>query len=66
MELTTDAKFKGKMTCAFKNDMRNLAHFHQSMFGNLKIGTFMGSFYPKYKIYGLKIYRGVLCQGKEE
>ena len=66
MELTTDAKFKGKMTCAFKNDMRNLAHFHQSMFGNLKIGTFMGSFYPKYKIYGLKIYRGVLCQGNEE
>ena len=66
MELTTDAKFKGKMTCAFKNDMRNLAHFHQSMFGNLKMGTFMGSFYPKYKIYGLKIYRGVLCQGNEE
>ena len=47
MELNIAAKFEEKMTCAFKNDMRNLAHFHQSMFGSLKIGTLMGSFYPK-------------------
>ena len=26
---------------------------------NLKIGTLMGSFYPKKKMYELKIYRGV-------
>ena len=37
MELNIDAKFEGKRTCAFKNDMRNLAHFHQSMFGSLKL-----------------------------
>ena len=24
-----DAKFKGKLTCAFKNEMRNLANFHR-------------------------------------
>ena len=47
MELNIDAKFKGKMTCAFKNDMKNLAHFPQSSFESLKIRTFMGSFYPK-------------------
>ena len=47
MELNIDAKFEAKMTCAFKNDMRNLAHFHQSMFESLKIGTLMGPFYPK-------------------
>ena len=47
MELNIDAKFEEKMTCAFKNDMSNLAHFQQSMFGSLKIGTLMGSFYPK-------------------
>ena len=29
MELRIDAKFKGKLTCAFKNDMRNLANFHR-------------------------------------
>ena len=66
MELNIDAKFEGKMTCAFKNDMRNLANFHQSMFGSLKIGTLMGSFYPNQKMYELKIYRGVLCHDNEE
>ena len=67
MALNNDAKFKGKMTCAFKNDMRNLTNFHQSMFGSLKIGTLMGSFYPKQKMYELKIQRGVfLCHDNEE
>ena len=27
--LKIDAKFEGKLTCAFKNDMRNLANFHR-------------------------------------
>ena len=60
MALNIDAKFGEKMTCAFKNDMRKLANFHQSMFGSLKIGTLMGSFYPKQKMYELKIYREVV------
>ena len=58
---STDATYEGKLTCPFKNDMRNLANFHQSMFGSLKIGSLMGSFYPKWKMYELKIYRGVFC-----
>ena len=29
MALKIDAKFEGKLTCAFKNDMRNLANFHK-------------------------------------
>ena len=58
MALNIDAKFEGKMACAFKNDIRNLANFHQSMFGSLKIGTLMGSFYSKLKMHELKIYRG--------
>ena len=28
MALKIDAKFEGKLTCAFKNDMRNLVNFH--------------------------------------
>ena len=28
MALKIDAKFEGKLTCAFKNGMRNLANFH--------------------------------------
>ena len=59
MALNIDATFEGKLTCAFKNDMRNLANFHQSMFESLKTETLMGSFYAKQKIYELKIYRGV-------
>ena len=57
MALNIDAKFEQKMTCAFKNDIRNLANFHQSMFGSLKIVTLIGPFYPKWKMYELKIYR---------
>ena len=30
MELNIDAEFEGKLTCAFENDMRNLANFPQS------------------------------------
>ena len=45
--LNTDAKFEAKITCAFKNDMRNLVNIHLTTFENLKIGTFMGTFYPK-------------------
>ena len=29
MALKIDAKCKGKMTCAFKNDMKNLANMHK-------------------------------------
>ena len=65
MALNIDAKFEGKLTCAFKNDMRNLANFHQSTFESLKIGTFIGSFYPKQKMYELKIYRRVVCHDNE-
>ena len=54
-------KIEGKLTCAFKNDMRNLANFHQSMSKSLKIGTFIGSFYPKQKMSELNVYRGVMC-----
>ena len=39
MALNIDVKFEGKLTCVFKNDIRNLATFHQSSFKSLKIGT---------------------------
>ena len=29
MTMKIDAKFKGKVTCAFKNDMRKLANMHR-------------------------------------
>ena len=66
MALKIDAKFEGKLTCAFKNDMRNLANFHQSMFESLKLGTFIGLLYPKQKMHELKIYRGVKYHDNKE
>ena len=66
MALNIDAKFEGKLTCAFKNDMRNLAYFHQSTFESLKRWTFIGSFYPEEEIYELKIYRGFMCHDNEK
>ena len=47
MVLNINTKFERKMTCIFKNDMRNFENFHQSTFESLKIGTFIGSFYTK-------------------
>ena len=29
MTLKSNANFAGKLTCAFQNDMRNLANFHK-------------------------------------
>ena len=37
MALNIDAKFEGKLTYAFKDDMKNLANFNQSTFESLKI-----------------------------
>ena len=33
---------------------------------SVKIGTLMGFFYPKQKMYELKICRGVTCHDNEE
>ena len=49
MALNINTKYEEKLTGAFKNDSRNLANIHQSKFESPKIGTLMGSFYPKYK-----------------
>ena len=54
MALNIYAKFEGKLTCAFKNDMRNFANFHQSTFEGLKIWTFIGSLIQNRKCMSLK------------
>ena len=33
---------------------------------SIKVGTMMGSFYPQYKMYELKIYQRIMCHGNEE
>ena len=63
--MKSHAKFEQKLTCGLANDMRNLANFNRNTW-NVKIGTFMGSFYLKWKMHELKIYREVLCNDTEE
>ena len=66
MALKIDTKFEGKLTCTSKNDMSNFANFHQSTFESLKSWTFIVSFYPKKKMYELKIYRRFMYHDNEE
>ena len=67
MTLESYTKFDEKPTCGLENNMRNLANFYQSTSElGLEIGTFMGYFYPKQKMYELKIHRGVMCYDNEE
>ena len=61
MALKFNANFEWNLTCAFKNDMMNLASFHQSTFESVKIGTLMGSYCLKVKMYEVKTYREVMC-----
>ena len=49
MALDIDAKFQRKLTCAFRNAMRNLANFHQST-RNSENSDFHGIPLPKVKI----------------
>ena len=52
--LSINSKLEGKLTCVFK--------FQRV----LQIGTLKGFFYPKWKMYELKIYQGVICDNNEK
>ena len=57
MALNIDATFEEKLTCAFKNDMRNLANFHQSTSESLKMGLWWDPFIQGRKCMSLKFTR---------
>ena len=63
--LKNDAKFEKELTCGLKNDMRNLANFDSTL-ESLKICSLMGSFWPKYIMFRLKRYRGVMHHYTED
>ena len=65
MTLKSDAKFKEKLTCGFKYDMRNLVNFHPTT-QKSKNFTPMGYFCPKYMRFELKKYRGVIFHDTEQ
>ena len=53
MTLKSDAKFKEKLTCGFKYDMRNLVNFHPTTQKSENF-TSMGYFCPKSMRFELK------------
>ena len=61
----SNAKFKEKLICGFKYDMRNLVN---SQLTTQKFENFfsMGSFCPKYARFDLQKYRGVIFQDTEQ
>ena len=61
----SNEKFEEKLTCSFKHDMRNLVNFH-SITQKPKNFTSMDSFYPKYIMFELKKYRGVIFHDTEQ
>ena len=62
MTLKSHAKFEEKLTWGLENGLDIFTRALES----LKIGTLMGSFYPKWKMYELQIYRGdTFCDNKE-
>ena len=65
MTLKSDAKFKEKLTCSFKHDIRNLVNFHPTTQKSENF-TSMGYFCPKYMRFELKKYRGVIFHDTEQ
>ena len=65
MTMKSYAKFEKKLTCGLKNDMRNLAIFTRAL-ESVKMGSLMGSFCTKQKMYELKIYKGVMSRDNKE
>ena len=65
MILKSDAKFLKKLTCGFKHDMRNLVNFYPTT-QKPKNFTLMGYFCPKYMMFELKKYRGVIFRDTEQ
>ena len=65
MTLKSDAKFKEKVTCGFKYDMRNLVNFHPTT-QKSKIFFSMSYFYRKYTRFELQKLRGVIFHDTEQ
>ena len=66
MTLKGDAKFKGKLTCGLKNDLRNLLKIFVRAVGSPEIGTLIGFFCPKHKKIQMKKYKRVMSHDTEE
>ena len=65
MRLNGDAKFREKLTCGFKYDIRHLVRFYPTTQKSENF-TWMGSFCPKNITFELKKWRGVISHDTEQ
>ena len=65
MTIKNDEKFEEHLTCRFNIDIRNLMIFDSTAWKVSKVYTLMGCFWPKYIIFELKKYRGVMFDSTE-
>ena len=65
MTLNSDVKFKEKLICGFKCDMKDLVNFHPTT-QKTKIFTSMGYLCVKNIRFELKKYRGVIFYSTEQ
>ena len=65
MTLQSDTKFKEKMNCSFKYDMRNFVNFHSTTqkFQNF---TSICYFCPKDIMFQLENFSGIMCHNTEQ
>ena len=70
MEVKNDGKFGEGLTCCFKIVMRNLANFDPSTLKSQKLTLYwallIGLFCPRYIMFELKMYRGVMLDSIED
>ena len=65
MTRKNDARFKEKLTCGFKYDMRNFVNFHPTSQRSENF-TSIGSFCPKCIRFELQNYRRVIFHDTEQ
>ena len=66
MALNTDITFEGKLTCAFKNDMKNYRKCSPEHIWKSKFEVWWDPFIQSKNCSSFKFTRGVLCHGNEE
>ena len=66
MTLKNYAKFEEELTCRFKITIRNLTNFYSKTQKSRKTCTLMAYLSPKYIMFELKKYRGMIFNDTEE
>ena len=65
MTMKNDTKIDEELTCRFKIDLKNFTNFEPSA-GKSKKFVLIGSLWPKYILFELQKYRGVIFHDTEE